>query len=259
MGIKKKLGLGVGAAALGLSLIGGGTLAYFNDTATVNNQFAAGTLNLDVQKENENNAINFDLRNMKPGDNATRYFILKNAGSLSIKDVLMDIGASDFVDGMVKQGKASDSNIGAFLSQFRVDFVKVENPSDDSLPWDNRTPIIASASLADLVSKNYSAVRTGYVVDNRINLASTGLNVGDQDGIGIKITFVNQGNQNIYQGDSVKVSFNLEARQQDGVNVKTNGYIKSNEDNSTSVTTDNSDYNNITSPVTDTLDNPQEW
>ena len=34
MGIKKKLGLGVASAALGLSLIGGGTFAYFNDIAT---------------------------------------------------------------------------------------------------------------------------------------------------------------------------------------------------------------------------------
>ncbi len=87
MGLKKKLGLGMATAALGLSLVGGGTFAYFNDTATVNNQFAAGTLNLDVNKDPES-AVNFDLRNLKPGDNATRYFVLSNGGSLAIKDVL---------------------------------------------------------------------------------------------------------------------------------------------------------------------------
>ena len=48
MGIKKKLGLGVASAALGLSLIGGGTWAAFNDAATINNHFAAGTLDLEV-------------------------------------------------------------------------------------------------------------------------------------------------------------------------------------------------------------------
>ena len=33
MGIKQKLGLGVASAALGVALVGGGTYAYFSDTA----------------------------------------------------------------------------------------------------------------------------------------------------------------------------------------------------------------------------------
>ena len=100
--MKKKLGLGVASAALGLSLIGGGTFAYFNDTATVNNQFAAGTLDLDVVKGGDGE-INFDLRNMKPGDTAKRYFILENSGSLSIKDVMLKVKASGFADAKVGQ------------------------------------------------------------------------------------------------------------------------------------------------------------
>ncbi|MEH7276384.1 TasA family protein, partial [Neobacillus vireti] len=225
MSLKKKLGLGAASAALGLSLIGGGTFAYFNDTATVNNQFAAGTLNLDVNKDGES-SINFDLRNLKPGDTAKRYFILANDGSLSIKDVLAEITASDFVDG---EGKMSDSNIGAFLSQFKVDFFRVQDPENQPV-WNDRTNLIAgNVSLADLVSKNYTGITSGYVVENRLNLAPTGLPVGDADGIGIQITFVDSGNQNIYQGDSVKVKFNLEARQEAGVEVNKNGFIESNE------------------------------
>ena len=47
MGLKKKLGLGVASMALGASLIGGGTFAYFNDTETASgNTFAAGTIDL---------------------------------------------------------------------------------------------------------------------------------------------------------------------------------------------------------------------
>ncbi|PHD39103.1 cell division protein FtsN, partial [Bacillus toyonensis] len=46
MSLKKKLGVGVVSAALGLSLIGGGTYAYFSDQVVTNNSFAVGTLDL---------------------------------------------------------------------------------------------------------------------------------------------------------------------------------------------------------------------
>ena len=260
MGIKKKLGLGVGAAALGLSLIGGGTLAYFNDTATVNNQFAAGTLNLDVQKDPES-AVNFDLRNLKPGDNATRYFILSNGGSLSIKDVLMDVGASEFLDGMVAKGKTSDSNVNQYLSQFKVDFFRVQNPDISNISaWPAKADlVIHDVSLADLVAGTYTGINPSYVSGTKLNISPTGLQVGDKDGVAIKITFVDNGNQNIYQGDSAKVAFNLTAEQEAGVEVKTNGYINSNEKHpSTPVTIDNSDNKDLPSAVTDSVDNPNE-
>ena len=48
MNIKKKLTVGVMSATLGLSLVGGGTWAAFNDTATINNQFATGVLDLEL-------------------------------------------------------------------------------------------------------------------------------------------------------------------------------------------------------------------
>lgn len=41
-------------AALGLSLIGGGTFAYFSDSETTNNTFAAGTLDLAVEPTQSN-------------------------------------------------------------------------------------------------------------------------------------------------------------------------------------------------------------
>lgn len=268
MSIKKKLALGAASAALGLSLIGGGTFAYFNDTATVNNQFAAGTLNLDVLKTADGE-INFDLRNMKPGDTAKRYFVLQNSGSLSIKDVMMAVVAKDFKDGMVEAGKTSDSNMEGFLKQFKVEFFRVQNPdpAQPGGPWNNpqNADIIATGktvTLWDLHSKNYADILDPYkgtgADSGRLNLSPTGLPVGDQDGVGIQITFVDQGNQNIYQGDSVKVSFDLEARQEAGVEVRPNGYIKSNENHPSSpVGTDNSDGKNLEA-VTDAKDNPKE-
>jgi spore coat-associated protein N len=252
MGIKKKLGLGLASAAMGLSLIGGGTFAFFNDTATVNNQFAAGTLNLDVLKD-EGTSVNFDLRNMKPGDTAKRFFVLANDGSLSIKDVLMGVSASDFADGM-----AGTSDQASFLEQFQVDFFRVQDPENDTT-WANRVDLLSSpVTLKDLVNKSYTNVKGAYVSGDRLNIAPTGLPVGDKDGIGIQITFVDKGNQNAFQGDSIKVGFNLEARQEAGVEVKTNGYINSNENHpSTPVTTDNVDSKNVTD-LTDAQDNPKE-
>ena len=58
----KKLGMGVASAALGLSLIGGGTFAYFSDKEVSNNTFAAGTLDLTLDPKTLVN-----IENLKPG------------------------------------------------------------------------------------------------------------------------------------------------------------------------------------------------
>lgn len=48
MSIKKKVGLSLASEALGLSLIGGGTYAFFSDKAETTSTFAAGTLDLNA-------------------------------------------------------------------------------------------------------------------------------------------------------------------------------------------------------------------
>ena len=85
MGIKKKLGMGVMSAALGLALVGGGTFAYFNDTEVTNNTFAAGTLDLAVEP-----TTIIEIDNMKPGDSFIRDFELQNNGSLDIDKVYLE-------------------------------------------------------------------------------------------------------------------------------------------------------------------------
>lgn len=62
MSLKKKLGMGVASAALGLSLIGGGTFAYFSDKEVSNNTFAAGTLDLTLDP-----TTLVDIKDLKPG------------------------------------------------------------------------------------------------------------------------------------------------------------------------------------------------
>ncbi|PRT09086.1 cell division protein FtsN, partial [Bacillus toyonensis] len=83
MSLKKKLGVGVVSAALGLSLIGGGTYAYFSDQVVTNNAFAAGTLDLAMQP-----TTSLNLENLKPGDKILKKFNLKNSGTLDIKDIM---------------------------------------------------------------------------------------------------------------------------------------------------------------------------
>src|SRR5690625_494819 len=85
MNIKKQLGMGIMSAALGISLIGGGTFAYFSDSVTTENTFAAGTLDLSVDP-----TTIIDVDNIKPGDSMTRTFELQNNGSLDIETVYLD-------------------------------------------------------------------------------------------------------------------------------------------------------------------------
>jgi spore coat-associated protein N len=81
MSFTKVVTKGVMTAALGLSLMSGGTYAYFSDTVSTQNTFASGTLDLSV---NPNAVVN--INNIKPGDEVYREFTLKNDGTLeSIK------------------------------------------------------------------------------------------------------------------------------------------------------------------------------
>lgn len=241
MSIKKKIGMGVASAALGLSLVGGGTWAAFNDTATINNHFAAGTLDLDVAKSGSK-PISFDLTNMKPGDNVQRIFTLKNSGTLAIKEVLLNVTANNFVDDLdaVNGGQNSQKQ---YLSQFEVNFA---NTDGESSQWQPRVSVIQQGktlTLADLVYGTYvDKIKPEFLATDgteRINLApltvtdstKRGIPVEptDTDDVFIQITFKNDTSknadgtykQNKFQGDSVDFFFNLEATQWDGVHVDT--------------------------------------
>src|SRR5690625_4420959 len=85
MNMKRTLGLGIVSAIFGLSLLIGGTFAYFSDSATTNNTFAAGTIDLEVEPTE---IVNLD--NLKPGDSIERIFELQNNGSLDMKKVLLE-------------------------------------------------------------------------------------------------------------------------------------------------------------------------
>ncbi|MEL3970701.1 TasA family protein [Rossellomorea oryzaecorticis] len=285
MSIKKRLGLGAMSAVMGLSLIGTGTWAAFNDIESVQAKVGAGELNLDL-KQLGNGPIDFKISNLKPGDHMTRTIKLDNIGSLAIKDVLMSIEGVEFENyapdtvedaGYGDTDTWGDNTAIEYLQQFKVSVIKVgAEGGAGGFPLDI-IPSTANVTLADfyLASDSvagdqhkidngatnamisaaktlvYNSINQVYIDDNsdRLNVSTinpdkwTGLPVipGDDDNLQIKIEFVESNDdtnsdgthdQNIFQGDSADITFQFEARQWGGLNVKDsdmkNGVVETN-------------------------------
>ena len=196
MSIKKKLGMGVVTAALGLSLIGGGTYAYFSDKEVSQNTFAAGTLDLSVNPE-----VVINVDNIKPGDEMERGFQLVNKGTLAIGDVKL------LTDYSVIDAKGDNGNAD-FGDHIRVDFLW--NLDKNEVPiWSTTLSELKvstqNGSIPDLVQKG--------VVDREGN----GLAPGDDDTFYVMFTFVdNDEEQNIFQGDSLKLNWTFNSMQEKG-------------------------------------------
>ncbi|MEH7525842.1 TasA family protein, partial [Bacillus sp. JJ1503] len=124
MSIKKKLTLGIASAALGLSLVGGGTFAAFNDVESMNNTLKAGVLDLKVDP-----SVIFNVSNLKPGDHMLRDFKIINIGTLDIEKVLMHTS----IEVKDKEGYIIDSDFG---SQFIINFL-TSDMQPIITPWDN--------------------------------------------------------------------------------------------------------------------------
>lgn len=134
MSLKKKLGMGIMTGALGLSLIGGGTWAAFNDVEIVSNTFASGTLDLGIGETE----TSFAISNLKPGDTFSQSITLTNDGSLDINQVFLHtiyVEESwtdlDTLNLAAKVGAGAGNNtLDEFLSQFKV---TVTNSSNQQL------------------------------------------------------------------------------------------------------------------------------
>ncbi|MBS2969627.1 M73 family metallopeptidase [Metabacillus sp. KIGAM252] len=191
MGVKKKLGLGLASAALGLSLVGGGTYAYFNDKAEASSSFAAGTLDLNVDPTTV-----IDVQNIKPGDTMDRAFKLVNSGSLDIKKVLLTTEYSV----VNKDGAAA--NVEDFADHIKVNFL-----------WnaDKLNDVIYSTKLSELKDMDPN------VIDKNVFtplFERKGLRAGSTDDLYVQFEFVDNGeDQNEFQGDSLKMKWTFEAYQ----------------------------------------------
>ncbi|MFC5464795.1 TasA family protein [Lederbergia graminis] len=222
MSLKKKLGLGVASAALGLSLIGGGTYAYFSDTAVQTNTFASGTVVLDVDPTTIVN-----LEDLKPGDWIPRTFNLINNGSLDMKYV--DLKTSYTVK---KNGVA----VGSTLADKYADSIIVDFMNNTSGDADHE--VIASISLKDLRDLTPDELATkidierimtypgfwlpifGWIIppqyEDQITEVS-GIESGDEASFDVQFRFDETGDrQNDLQGLELELNWTFEGYQTDG-------------------------------------------
>ena len=192
MTIKRKLGMGLMSAVLGVTLIGGGTYAYFSDSVETQNTFAAGTLDLSI---NPTQLINVD--NIKPGDSFIRDFELQNGGTLDIGKVLLETDYT-VVD-------AEGNNTEDFGEHIQVEFLYNVDNFDD---------IIFETTLSELKTMTPEAINQNIFYPE---FGDKGLPVGNTHDLIVKFVFMDNGqDQNQFQGDSLDLTWTFNAQQTDG-------------------------------------------
>lgn len=192
MSVKKQLSMGLVSAALGLTLIGGGTYAYFSSTETTNNTFAAGTLDLAVEP-----TTIIDVDNLKPGDSMIRDFELQNNGTLDIEKVTLETNYT-VID--VKGDNTED-----FGAHIEVEFL---------YNADNLDEVIYKTTLDELKEMSPEAINEHIFYPS---LGEKGLSVGSSNDLVVKFNFIdNDEDQNQFQGDSLMLEWTFVAEQTAG-------------------------------------------
>lgn len=197
MSIKKKLAMGVATGMLAVGMIGGGTYAYFNDVEVNASTFAAGTLDINVTGNDEANAI-INVDNLKPGDTMKRKFKLNNTGSLDVSKVLL---TSKYT---VTDAKGDNAGVD-FGEHIKVKFLVND---------DKRTEVIHETTLKKLSSTDVvERDLLGWILGGE----NSGLKAGTSDDLTVLFEFVDNGkDQNIFQGDSLKLEWTFDAKQTRG-------------------------------------------
>jgi spore coat-associated protein N len=214
MSVKKKMSMGILAGALGVSLIGGGTWAAFNDVEATDNSFKAGTLDLVV---GETTTMDFEIKNLKPGDYFTKKLVLDNNGSLDINQIKIhatkEKGWEDKdILGLNSKVKSDDvkNNEDEFLEQFSV--VISPEGSEEKVYEDTLAKLVSGKGVDELTDTDTDKI---------------GLKAGSTAKYDVKVTFTEdpetfEGSriykQNKYQGEESKLKFVFEATQMPGEN-----------------------------------------
>jgi len=192
MNIKKTLGVGLMSAILGLSLLAGGTFAYFSDSVESNNTFAAGTIDLAAEPTE---IVNLD--NLKPGDTVERLFELQNNGTLDAKRVLLETNYT--------VNDAENDNTDDFGKHIQVKFLYNS---------DQAREVVYETTLYKLKDMDPEAVAEEALSPL---LEEDGLEAGTSDDFLVEFEFVDNGeDQNQFQGDSLNLDWTFQAQQEDG-------------------------------------------
>ncbi|RPF54027.1 TasA family protein [Aquisalibacillus elongatus] len=209
MDIKKKLGIGVLTGALGLSLVGGGTWAAFNDVEETTNVFAAGVLDLEIGEES---TMDFSLDNLKPGDHWTETLVLRNNGTLDINQILTSIEVTGWedVDALDLNSKVYDGAGNNKLSDFLKQFEVTVTDGDGNVFFDGTLNQLHGQSNIDITGTDTNTV---------------GLSVNDNMTYQVDFKFKNVDEtfdgsrfqvQNKYQDEQAEINVKFEATQMPG-------------------------------------------
>lgn len=194
MSLKRKLGFGIASATLGLSLIGGGTYAYFSDQVVTNNTFATGTLDLAMHS-----TTSLNLDNLKPGDKVLKKFNVKNSGTLDIKDILMKV---DYTVNDLK----NNNSVEDFGKHIKVQFL---------WDWDPEKSPVYETTLAELKTQHPGVTSQKVFLSKWADTG--GLKAGKMDWFWMKFIFEDNGkDQNMFQGDSIALKMDFQAKQTEG-------------------------------------------
>lgn len=119
MNAKKNIILGLIIGLLGISLVSGGTYAYFSNTKHTDNKIVAGIMELDI---NDNQGILFEFENMQPGEEFSYSFHMMNTGSLNMKDIEL------YSESIIKDREGKVVNNG-FENQILITGIKINGDS----------------------------------------------------------------------------------------------------------------------------------
>ncbi|QDI92194.1 cell division protein FtsN [Salicibibacter halophilus] len=193
MGIKKQLGMGVTTAVLGLTLVGGGTFAYFSDSAETNNTFAAGTLDLSAEPTEI-----IDVDNLQPGDTMIRDFELQNNGSLDIDNVTLE---TDYT--VIDAEGDNTADFGEFIE---VEFL---------YNADNLDEVIYQTTLSELQDMEPEAISEHVFYPE---LGDDGLPVDESHDLVVQFNFVGDVEEDLnqFQGDSLELEWTFTGTQTEG-------------------------------------------
>lgn len=193
MNIKKKIGLNLATAIIGVTLFAGGTFAYFSDQEVTNNTFAAGTLDLSISPE----AV-INIENIKPGDSMVREFVLTNDGTLKIENVDLETTYS-VID-------ADLNNNDDFGKHIQVNFL---------WNWDKESEPIFETTLYELKNMDPDVVKRD--IWDPLWQQKGGLEPGATNDFWVEFEFIDNGkDQNIFQGDSLNLTWKFNATQGEG-------------------------------------------
>lgn len=227
MRVKKKLGMGIATAILGLGLVGGGTFAYFSDTAEQTNEFTSGTIDLNVDP-----VVQVAMEDLKPGDWMPRTFELENGGSLDMKyvDLTTDYAVMD-----AEENAVSDELADKYADQLYVQFLNNTSGDEDyEVLFEVSLKDLRDLTPDDLAKKiNLEEIMTHPGIwiplpfDNGFWLKHpeyedvpsevTGIKAGDRADFDVQFRFNDTGEaQNDLQGLTLELEWAFEGFQTDG-------------------------------------------